>query len=152
MSTVYLICDTSGSMIEGGKCFILRNIIRTIDQYYRLQKNPPEIKLIPWGKEAMVAKWTPGQEVPGALQHCEGDASGDALIEKVKELHSDYFAILTDGYWSPAARKQVGAWSKGLAPNHFRIIKIGEDADPRLKGPSVFAAEDLLPALKGWVE
>ncbi len=152
MNTVYLVCDTSGSMAESGKRFILRNMIRAIDQYFRLQKNPVEIKLIPWGKEAMIAKWTPGQEVPEALLLCEGDASGEALAEKVQGLHDGYFVILTDGYWPPATRKQIGAWSKGLAPNHFRIIKIGEDADPRLKGPSVFTAEDLLPALKGWVE
>ena len=151
MSTVYLICDISGSMVESGKRFILRNLVRTVDQYYRLQKSQVEIKLIPWGKEAVIAKWVPGQEVPAALVNCEGNASGDALVEKVRGLEDGYFAILTDGYWSPDTRKQIGNWSKSLAPNRLRIIKIGEDADPRLKGPSVFDAEDLLPALKGWV-
>lgn len=152
MNTIFLVCDKSGSMIESGKRFVLRNLVRTIDQYYRLQEGQVEIKLVPWGREALIEKWTPGQEAPEALLQCEGDASGEVLVEKLRGHEDGYFAILTDGYWSPSARKQIAAWSKGLPKNHLRIIKIGEDADPRLKGPSVFDAEDLLPALQGWVE
>ena len=90
MSAVYLICDISGSMVESGKRFVLRNLVLTIDQYYRLQKGQVEIKLIPWGKEAVIAKWVPGQEVPAALMNCEGDASGCALVEKVQSLEDGY--------------------------------------------------------------
>ena len=151
MATLYLICERSGSMIESGKRFIVRNIIRTIDQYYRLQRGPSEIKLVAWSDEAIVAKWQPGQEVPDALLVCKGEASGEALTEKLKSVSGDYAAIITDGYWTSETRRAVGSWSKALGANHLRIIKVGEDADLRMKGPSVFEAEDLLAALKGWI-
>lgn len=151
MAALFLVCDLSGSMVESGKRFIVRNLIRTVDQYYRLQRELPEIKLVAWADEAIVVKWQPGQEVPEAILACSGSASGEALVEKLAPFQDGYFMLMSDGYWSPSARKQIGSWSRGLPDNHFRIIKIGEDADPRLKGPSVFSAENLLAALKGWI-
>ena len=83
MATLFLVCDLSGSMVESGKRFIVRNLIRTVDQYYRLQRELPEIKLVAWADEAIVAKWQPGQEVPEAILACSGSASGEALVEKL---------------------------------------------------------------------
>ncbi len=151
MATLFIICDLSGSMVESGKRFIVRNMVRTIDQYFRLQRNQLEIKLIAWSDEAIVAKWQLGQEVPDALLSCSGSASGDSLITKLSDYPEGYFMMLSDGYWSPSSRKAIGSWSRSLPQGHFRIVKIGEDSDPRLKGPSVFPAEDLLAALKGWI-
>lgn len=151
MATVYLICDLSGSMQESGKRFIVRSLIRTVDQYYRLQKSQPDIKLVAWADEAIIAKWTPGQEVPAELLSCSGSSSGDALVDKLETVGEGYFMIFTDGYWPLSTTKRIGAWKRSLAGDRLRIVKVGEDADPRLKGPSVFYAEDLLPALKGWV-
>ena len=149
MATVYLICDLSGSMIESGKRFIVRNLIRTVDQCYRLQKSSPEIKIVAWSENPVIAQWQPGQEVPGEIVSCKGSVAGNDLVEKLAGAEG-YFMVFTDGYWPADTRKAIGGWSRGLPQGHFRIIKIGEDADPRLKGPSVFEAEDLLSALKGW--
>lgn len=151
MATVYLVCDLSGSMAESGKRFIVRNLIRTVDQFYRLQRLKPEIKLVAWSEETIVAKWEPGQEVPDAILTCSGSASGESLVGKLGSPSDGYYMLLTDGYWDIATRKRIGAWSREMQRGHFRIVKVGEDADPRLKGPSVFTAEDLLAALKGWV-
>jgi hypothetical protein len=151
MATLFIICDLSGSMVESGKRFIVRNMVRTIDQYFRLQRSQPEIKLVAWSDEAIVAKWQPGQEVPDALLACAGDVSGDSLVAKLDDNQEGYFMMLSDGYWSPSSRKAIGSWSRSLPNGHFRILKIGEDADPRLKGPGVFSAKDLLAALKGWI-
>ena len=36
MSSVWLVCDTSGSMIEGGKRLIMRGLVRQVEQFHRL--------------------------------------------------------------------------------------------------------------------
>lgn len=150
MATVYLVCDLSGSMLESGKRFIVRNLVRTVDQYYRLQKNHPEIKLVAWSNDAVIAKWEPAQEVPDAIITCSGTTSGENLVKKLEPFADGFFMFFTDGYWQSATTKAIGGWSRSLPQGHLRIVKVGEDADPRLKGPSVFEAEDLLAALRNW--
>lgn len=36
MGTVWLVCDTSGSMVEGGKRLIMRGLVRQVEQFLRL--------------------------------------------------------------------------------------------------------------------
>jgi hypothetical protein len=43
-------------------------------------------------------------------------------------------------------------WKDGLSSNTLRIIKIGADANPQLKGPELFSSDDLFAALDGWLQ
>lgn len=153
MATTYLICDLSGSMAESGKIFVVRNLIRTVDQVARLRNAKHEVKLVLWSNKVEMTDWTLGDDVPQDLMQCQSSGlSGTALEEALSVTPEDFLMLFTDGYWSDGARRALGTLTGMLPQGHFRIVKVGEDAEPRIKGPSVFAAEDLLAALDGWVE
>lgn len=153
MAAVYLICDLSGSMAENGKTFVVRNLIRTVDQVARLRNTRNEMKLVLWSNLVEMFDWTLGDDVPQSLMQCKpSELSGAALKESLSVTPEDFLMLFTDGYWSDDVRKALGILEGMLIKGHFRIVKIGEDAESRVKGPSVFSAEDLLAALDGWAE
>ena len=151
MADIYLICDMSGSMVEDGRRFIVRNIVRTVDQYYRLRGKKPDLFVVRWSSNVAVVRWNLGQDFPEQMLVCGGEASGSCLVDEFSKAVDGYFMVITDGYWTRETTKQILTWSRSLPDGHFRIVKIGVDANPKIKGPSVFSGEDLLGALEGWV-
>ena len=128
-------------MLESGKRFIVRNMIRATDQYFRLQDRTPTLKLLTWSNDTTLA-----------AIGSSGSLSGTSLINALSSLSDSYYLMFTDGYWDSETQKQIKAWSQSVPPGRLRIVKIGEDANPRLKGPNVFSCEDFLCAVEGWVE
>ena len=139
-------------MLESGKRFIVRNMIRATDQYFRLQDRTPTLKLLTWSNDTTLVAWEPGQDVPDTAIGSSGSLSGTSLINALSSLSDSYYLMFTDGYWDSETQKQIKAWSQSVPPGRLRIVKIGEDANPRLKGPNVFSCEDFLCAVEGWVE
>mgnify|MGYP003823687419 CR=1 FL=1 len=152
MSSVWLVCDTSGSMIEGGKRLIMRSLVRQVEQFHRLGYAPKrELKLVLWSDDAARQSWNPGEDLPAELFECHGAADGEELVGLLGSPADDFFLILTDGFWSDESRSAVKRWKDSLRPDALRIIKVGADANPKLKGDDVVQAEDLLSALDGWL-
>ena len=60
--------------------------------------------------------------------------------------------LLTDGFWPHASDRLLKQWRERLPSGALRIIKIGADANPQVRGPNVFAAEEFFAALDGWLE
>jgi hypothetical protein len=150
--TFYLVCDTSGSMAEGGKRMLMRGIARTVEQCIRLGDGAAEIKLVLWNTTAAVADWEPSDELPAQLLECGGSSNASALIKTLGEKPDGNVLFLTDGWWSEDEKKVLKKWRKSLPSETLRIIKIGADANPLLKGDDVFAAEDIITALDGWLK
>jgi len=152
MSSVWLVCDTSGSMIEGGKRLIMRGLVRQVEQFLRLGYAPKrDLKLVLWSDETSGHSWNPGDELPIELFECKGSAGGEALIRLLGTPSDDSFLLLTDGLWSDEARSAVRRWKDSIRPNALRVIKVGADANPKLTGDGVFDSEDFLSALDGWL-
>lgn len=151
MAKVYVICDMSGSMVEDGRRFVVRNLVRTVDQYFRLQNSTPEMFIVHWSSDVDVVKWDPGQDFPDNMLACCGEASGEVLVDKLSGIADGYFMLITDGYWTHETWKKIAAWNRSLPDGHFRMLMVGVDANPKLRGPSVFFGEDVLAALDNWV-
>lgn len=153
MNSVWLVCDTSGSMVEGGKRLIMRGLVRQVEQFLRLGYGPKkDLKLVLWNDEATSPTWNPGDEVPGELLNCQGSVEGDALAQFLGTSSGAKVLILTDGFWPEASRDAVKRWKAEATPNALRIVKVGADANPKLKGPDVFEAEDFFAAMDGWLD
>lgn len=150
--TLYLICDISGSMSEGGKRLITRGMARAVEQYYRLGYCKGEIKLAAWSKEARIVEWITESEFPSEMFDCKGAVNVEALIELLGERIDGKVLIFTDGFWTHDVETALKRWKKQLLPDTLRIIRIGADANTHLKGFDVFSAEDLFAALDGWLE
>lgn len=155
--TLHLVCDISGSMSEGGKPFILRTVVTTVAQWLWLEYGLAEIKLCAWASEARYwPDWGIKDEFPAEMLVCKGSANGLALIQLLGNELDGKVLILTDGFWTRDDVKALNRWQEGLPPNTLRIIQIGADANPHLskelKGARVFAAEEVLAVLDGWLQ
>jgi hypothetical protein len=149
---LWIVCDASGSMSEGGKHLIARGVARATEQYFRLGYGSADLKLVTWSKEARVVEWIPDKEFPPEMLVCERAANAEALITLLGEQPDGKVLFITDGFWSQDDAKALKRWKEGIQQYTLRVIKIGADANPHLKGADVFAAEDLFAALDGWLE
>lgn len=153
MNTLWLITDVSGSMLEAGKRLVVRGLVRQVEQYVRLgYATETDLKLVAWHTDATVIPWAPGDEVPPHIFECRGSADGAALARLFSGPRpGNAFMIFTDGFWSENSRIAIKKWKAELDPNTLRLIKIGADANPKMKGADVFEAEAFFAALDGWL-
>lgn len=153
MSALWLVCDISGSMLESGKRLVVRGLVREVEQYIRLRcETKPDIKLVAWNNEAKSLAWSPEDEIPVDLFDCENSADGEVLVKLLSGQADDRFIILTDGFWSDESRAAIKRWKEGLGHDALRVIKVGADTSPKLKGPDVFEAEDIFAVMDGWLD
>ena len=150
---LHLVCDISGSMCDGGKTFIIRTLVLAIAQWVRLGYAHTEIRLCGWASETRhFLDWNIKDEFPKEMLACNGSSNGNALIKLLGEKPDGKVLLLTDGFWTRDDARMVKQWKEHLPPDTLHVIKIGEDANPQLKGSDVFTAEDLFAALDGWLE
>lgn len=150
--TTWLVCDVSGSMLEAGKRFVIRTLVREVEQYFRLgYATEKDIKLLAWNNELEVLPWSPGDEVPTNLLQCCGSADIEALLTFFHNHPDDKFIVLSDGFWADDSQAALTRWKSQGNRDALRILKVGADANLRLKGSEVFKAEDLFAALDGWL-
>ena len=151
--TLHLVCDISGSMSDGGKPFIMRTLVTTVAQWVLYGYGRTEITLWAWGSEArQIPDWGTRSEFPVELLSCAGTANGSSLIESLGDKPDGKVLLFTDGFWSRDDARNLRRWKDGLSSNTLRIIKIGADANPQIKGTDVFSSEELFAALDGWME
>ena len=149
----HLVCDNSGSMGDGGKPFAMRTVVMAIAQLVQREYAGVEIRLCSWGSETRdFPRWSAHEEFPAELLSCEGCSKWDDLIQLLGEQPDGKVLLFSDGYWSLGSAQALSR-SKGYLPlDTLRIIKIGADANPQLRGPHVFVAEDFFAAMDGWLE
>ncbi|WP_430443863.1 MAG: hypothetical protein ACQZ2J_23475 [Pseudomonas piscis] len=150
--TLFLVCDTSGSMSEGGKPFITRTAVMTIAQWMHLAGGQERVRLCAWGSEAVFSDWSMTDDYPEHMLVCRGKSSATALTHLLGDSPDGKILLLTDGFWPSAEARHLKQWRAGLRNDSVRVIKTGADANPQLKGPEIFLAEDLFSALDGWLE
>lgn len=149
--TLFLVCDTSGSMSEGGKPFITRTVVKTIAQLMHLAGRKEQIRLCAWGTEAVFNEWAMTDDYPEHMLVCRGTSSAIALTRLLGDSPDGKILLLTDGFWNSTEARHLKKWRARLPGDWVRIIKIGADANPRLKGMDVFLVEDLFAALDEWL-
>lgn len=148
-----LVCDISGSMGDGGEPFTMRSAVMTVAQWSRFGYGQAEIRLCGWAFEVHhFLDWKTRDEFPGELLSWGGGSNNEALIQWIGEKPMGKVLIFTDGFWARDGGRVLKRWKERLPPNTLRIIKIGAAANPQLKGPDVFAAEDLFEAMDDWLE
>lgn len=150
--TLHLVCDVSGSMAEGGKCFTMRTMVMAAAQWARRASERLDVRLYGWAREARQASdWRMGDEFPVDLLACDGASDWGALVRLLGDKPDGKVLMFTDGFWPREGAKIAKRWMEHLPPDTLRVIRIGADADTQLKGPHVFAAEDFLAAVDGWL-
>ena len=140
-------------MSENGKDTLMRGVARTVEQFVRLGYGASDIKLVLWGNEAGMPEWNPDDELPDRLQNCSGSANATALCELLDSTSTPDRAVLllTDGWWSRDDALVLKRWKRNQQAGVLRIIKIGSDANPLLKGDDVFLPDEVFSVLDGWL-
>lgn len=151
--TLHLVCDISGSMSDGGKPFIMRTLVTSVAQWVLYGYGRTELTLWAWGSEARrIPDWGTRSEFPETLLSCAGTANGSSLIQSLGDKPGGKVLLFTDGFWSRGDARALKRWRDDLPSNTLRIIKIGADANPQLKGPELFSSDDLFAVLDGWLQ
>jgi len=151
MASLWLACDTSGSMVEGGKRLITRGLVRQIEQYFRFEyEEDVELRLAAWSDDIRPCAWNRDEEFPEELLECRGAASGDALVAFVDAHSGESFVLITDGFWSSSSLSTIRSLREKVGPEVLRILKTGLDANMSLRGADVFTSEEVLSLLSGW--
>lgn len=151
--TLHLVCDISGSMSDGGKPFIMRTLVTTIAQWVLYGYGRTEITLSAWGSEVRrIPDWGARSEFPDELLLCAGIANSASLIKLFGEKPDGKVLLLSDGFWSRDDARTLKRWKDNFSSNMLRIIKIGADANPQLKGPQVFSSDELFSVLDDWLQ
>lgn len=150
---LHLICDNSGSMIEGGKAFAMRNTVITIAQWFRMESEQTPIRLYRWAAEIQaLPDWSNKDEFPVELLSGGGKCSGQSLIQMLGRSPDGKILILTDALWSLQETRVLQRWQESLPADTLRFIKIGADTHSQLKWANIFTAEELFAALDGLLE
>jgi hypothetical protein len=140
-------------MSEGGKPFIMRTLVTTVAQWVLYGYGRAEITLWAWGSEARrIPEWSARSEFPEELLLCSGSASCLSLIQSLGDKPDGKILLFTDGFLSRDDARALKRWKDNLPSNMMRIIKIGADANPQLKGLEIFSSDELFYALDGWFE
>lgn len=151
--TIHVVCDTSGSMGDAGKALTMRTWVMAVAQWMQYGYGGTEVKLYGLNSEVHnFFDWNVKTEFPIELLSCFGSSNFEALIQVFGEKFTGKILLLSDGYFSQSDAKLFKKWKETLPLNTLRIIKIGVDANPQLKGSDVFAAEEFFAAMSGWLE
>lgn len=151
--TLHLVCEISGSMSDDGKPFIMRTLVTTVAQWVLYGYGRTEIALWAWGSEVRrIPDWGTRSEFPEELLSCAGTANSSSLIQSLGDKPDGKVLLFTDGFWSRDDARTLKRWKDNLPSNMLRIIKIGADANPQLKGPELFSSDELFSALDGWLQ
>ncbi|MDQ0375988.1 hypothetical protein [Cellulomonas humilata] len=138
-------------MSENAKPFVTRTSVLTVAQYVRLGYASTSVRLHRWADDLQEeGDWTVDDEFPAAFHQCVGRTSAQALVG-LELTDDDQMLLLTDGFWAPKEAKEISAWKRALPDGCLRVIKVGSDAHPQLTGADVFAPDEILAALNGWL-
>lgn len=148
--TLQILADVSGSMLEGGKHMIVGGVVRATEQYVRLGYGCANLQLAVWDSSVCKMDWEPGQPLPEDLFECRKILEGDSFGRFLNSEHVDRVLLLTDGFLPKADIRAVKQFRR-CNPGALRILRIGGDANPQMKGEDVYTPEELIAAFDGWL-
>ena len=149
--TLYIVCDSSGSMSEDDKFMLTRGIVRAVEQYIRLGYGAAEVKLVRWNARTIIIDWNPDDEFPSALLKCQGMANQASLLDFIGSVSDDKILLLTDACWSKNDVIAMRNLISELPPDTIRIVKIGNDSALFWQDNEIFATDEFFLILDNWL-
>lgn len=152
MPSVWLICDVSGSMVEAGKRFQARGLIRGIEQLVRFgYVSHVDLHVAAWGTEVLPCPWSADEEVPEQLLACKEDTDVGALARFIGENKDDKHIIFSDCHWKLDSEEATNAASAIWEMDSVRIIALGADANLTWKNCVVVPSDESLVLIEEWL-
>ena len=152
MLVLWLICDISGSMVEAGKRFQGRSLIREIEQLGRFGYIPDvDIRLATWGQEVIPCSWESDEEVPDQVLNCREASDITALAGFITERQDDRLIILSDCHWSLDSEDASIAAKLVCESESVRVVGLGADANMKVMNRAVIPCEESIVLIEVWL-
>jgi hypothetical protein len=152
MPVVWLICDISGSMVEAGKRFQARSMIREIEQLSRFgYVSSVDLRLATWGQEVIPYSWATDEELPDQVLNCRGTSDVVALASFITQRPEDRYIIMSDCHWSLDSEDASNATKVISESESVRIIGLGADANTKVKNRAVIPCEESIVFIEEWL-
>lgn len=140
--TLNLVVDNSGSMIEGGRRFIERTVVRQFGRYLRTGKISAEVRLYLLSDNLVETAWKPDEDVPAALLSPSGHLNVEALIS-APFLSDGKTVLISDFCLGTEEDQKIREWMTRQMTEKVVAVKIGEDASASRVAEGVFAVEQI---------
>lgn len=139
--TLNLVVDNSGSMIEGGRRFIERTVVRQFGRYLRTGKISAEVRLYLLSDNLIETAWKPDEDVPAALLSPSGHLNVETLMS-APSLMEGKTVLISDSCLSTEDQK-LQEWMARQTTEKVVVVRIGEDASTSRVAEGVFAVEQI---------
>jgi hypothetical protein len=140
--TLNLVVDNSGSMIEGGRRFIERTVVRQFGRYLRTGKISAEVRLYLLSDNLVETAWKPDEDVPAALLSPSGHLNVETLMS-APSLMEGKTVLISDSCLSTEEDQKLQEWMARQTTEKVVVVRIGEDALTSRVAEGVFAVEQI---------
>lgn len=140
--TLNLVVDNSGSMIEGGRRFIERTIVRQFGRYLRTGKINAEARLYLLSDSLVETAWQPDEDVPAALLSPSGHMNVEVLMS-APSLSSGKTVLISDFCLGTEEEQKIREWMARQTTENVVAVQIGDDASTSRVAEGKFAVEQI---------
>ncbi len=140
--TLNLVVDNSGSMIEGGRRFIERTVVRQFGRYLRTGKINSEARLYLLSDRLVETAWQPEEDVPDALLSPSGHLNVEVLMS-APSLSSGKTVLISDFCFDTEEEQKIREWMARQTTEKVVAVRIGEDASTSRVAEGKFAVEQI---------
>ena len=121
-----LVADNSGSLMEGGRRFIERTVLRQIRESFLQREASGAIRLFLLSAEGLVeTPWPKDEDVPDVVLHPQGRVSMDAVTASAW-TEDDAIVFTGDCCMLPEERKRLDAWIQKMGVKRARVVVVGD--------------------------
>ena len=139
-------------MVEAGKRFQARGLIREIEQLVRFgYVSHVGIRLATWGIEVVPYEWNPDDEVPEQILACSEGSNVEALSRFIRAKKDDKFIILSDCHWSLESKEAMNSATEIWRTDSVRIVALGADARITLNDFVAIPCHESLVLIEEWL-
>ena len=129
-------------MIEGGRRFIERTVVRQFGRYLRTGKISAEVRLYLLSDNLVETAWKPDEDVPAALLSPSGHLNVEALMS-ASSLLEGKTVLISDFCLSTEEDQKLKEWMARQTAERAVAVRIGEDASTSRVAEGVFAVEQI---------
>lgn len=147
---LWILVDASGSMTEGGKRYMVRNVARTVEQFVRLGHLNGSVRLAAFRNgEAWSVDWNVNDEFPLDSVFADFPSSTSDLRSFLEGVIGRSL-LVSDGFIDRKSALAITIWKAGLSGNELFFVPVGGDAIAGKHRDVAVKPEELWKVVDAW--
>lgn len=146
-----IVVDNSGSLIEGGKRFIARTVLRQLREFWLAMNPDGKIRLFLLSDMGLKeVSWPKDKDVPVEVLSPRGRAKINDVVSNLWQ-QDDGVVLISDYCMLPEDRKTLRAWIDRMGVRRARLVVLGDVLSVDQTEQGVFSAEQVDGVLSGFL-